>query len=425
MMMPMLRRVGRWLWRVFCAVALGALLWGCAPAFAAPLPLPARPALTFAMVSGGPPTPAEQARAHRHARQGRLIFLGSLLYEGLLLGAFLALGGTRWLARLTAPFTAWPLALAVVFGIITLASAVLTLPLDFYSGFLFPHQYGLSNQTPPAWLRDYLVGAGVGVLTGFPVLLLAYALLRRAPRTWWLWLAAAALPLSFFFMLIEPVFIAPLFNKFIPLQNPALREKILALAHAQGIHAHDVYQVDASRQSNAVNAYVVGVGPTMRIVLYDTLLQEFTPDEIQFIMAHEMGHYVLGHIYQGIAASVLATLAGGLALFLAGGWVVRRWGTWLGITALGHPASYPLLMALGLVLSLCALPIGNAFSRHLERQADQFAVRVYPHPAAGISAFHKLARLNISEENPPRWAQCLFGSHPSIHDRIAMLRRAE
>ena len=432
----MLRRALRWLWRQFCLVAVGIALACCVlVVFAARPAAIMPPAHAFfaepnpgstapdPAISGGPPTPAEQARAHRHARQGRLIFLGSLLYEGLLLAGFLLFGGTRWLSRLTAPLQGWILALAVVFGLFTLAGFALTLPLDYYAGFTFPHQYGLSNQTPLSWLHDHLVGAGVGVLTGFPLLLLVYALLRRAPHTWWLWTAALSVPVSLFLMLIEPVFIAPLFNTFTPLQDVALRRDILAMAHAQGIQAQNVFQMDASRQSNAVNAYVVGIGPTQRIVLYDTLLKYFTPDEIKFIMAHEMGHYVLGHIRLGIIASIFGTLAGGWILYLVSGVLLRRWGTRLSIRALGDPVSYPLLMVLCLALSLLALPLANAFSRHLERQADQFALRIYPHPAAGISAFHKLARLNIAEENPPRWAELLFGSHPSIAERIAALKK--
>ena len=372
-------------------------------------------------ISGGAPTPQEQERAKEKARRGRILFLVSQLYEGALLAGFLLLGGTRWLATLTARFGHWVPALAVVAAVVSIASTVLSFPLDYYAGFVFPHQYGLSNQTPLQWLRDYLVGEGVGIAIGAPLLFLLYGLLRRAPGTWWLWLGAASAPLSIFLMLISPVFIAPLFNKFTSLQDVKLRQDILTMAHAQGIAANDVYQVDASRQSNAVNAYVNGFGPTQRIVLYDTLLKYFTPDEIKFVMAHEMGHYVLGHIRQGILLSIVGTLAACLALARIAGWLLQRWGAQLGFAALGHPASLPLLMALGMVLSLLALPIGNAISRHMEWQADRFAARVYPNLQAGISAYHKLARLNVSEEDPPRWVEVIFYSHPSLAHRIAAL----
>ncbi len=430
----MLRRVLRWLWRRFCLVVVGvalalgsgALLPSAPAVGAAPVSMRAFASVPHHAAAPAAPTPAEQARARERAARARWLLLGSVLYQGALVLGFLLAGGTRWLARLTARFGGhWVPAIFVVFGLLTLAGALLTLPLDYYTGFIFPHQYGLSAQTPLAWLRDYLVSGGVGLLFGVPLVMLLYALLRRAPRTWWLWLAGASVPISIFLMLIQPVFVAPLFNKFSPLHDAGLRHDILALAHRQGIRTDEVYQVDASRQSRAVNAYVNGFGPTQRIVLYDTLLDNFTHDEIMFVMAHEIGHYVLGHIVQGIAFAVLGALVGGFALYGAAHAILRRWGGMLGFTHLGHPASYPLLMALGMALSLLSLPIANGFSRHLEWQADHYALRVYPHPKAGISAFHKLARFNVVEEDPPRWAEVVLYSHPSLARRIAALEAAE
>lgn len=392
------------------------------PAFAGQ-PLAIRQSFAAQSSSAGAPTPEDTERAREHARESRWLFLASFVYEALLVVGFLLAGGTRWLGRVTASVgTRWVVALAIVFGILTLAGMLLTFPLDYYAGFLFEHRWGLSNQTTPQWLRDYAVGEGLSLLIGFPLAWLLYFVLRRAPRTWWVWMAAASVPISIFLLLIQPVFIAPLFNRYTELKDVALRADILALAHRQGIAADHVYEVDASRQSKAVNAYVNGVGPTQRIVLYDTLVQDFTHDEILFVMAHEMGHYVLGHIYWGIAFSVFGTLLGGLAIYQLSRRILARYGAFLGFGALGNPISYPLLMALGMLLSAVALPVGNAFSRQLEWQADRYAVRVYGHPEAGISAFHKLAKINIGEEDPPRWVEILLHSHPSIARRIAALR---
>ncbi|HEY3379291.1 MAG TPA: M48 family metallopeptidase [Armatimonadota bacterium] len=427
-----MRRAIRWLWRQWRRVALLGVLatLGVLGAMAASASLPAfaeQTALSSVRQASptlrdDTPTPQEQARAHERAARARMLYLVSLLYEGALLFAFIGLGGTRWLAHLVTRIgPRWVLGLAAVLGILTVASTLLTLPLDYYSSYLFAHQYGLSNQTPLQWLRDYLVEGGVGIVIGFPLAVLGYALLRRFPRTWWLWLSAASIPVSIVLMLITPVFITPLFNKFTPLPDGPLKHDILEMAHQQGIHAEDVYEMNGSRQSNAVNAYVIGFGPTLRIVLYDTLVKEFTPQEVQFVLAHEMGHYVLGHIYQGILFSVLGTFIGAYLFALVAQRVLVRYHDFLGVATLGNPASYPIIMALGMVFSLIALPIGNAFSRHLEWQADRFAVRIYPHPAAGIAAFHKLGRLNVAEENPPRWAEVLFGSHPSLAERINAL----
>lgn len=419
-----MRRVWRWLGRMARVIALacGCGLLGWLAVRGTP-PRPPVSVVAFAPSADAAPTPAEQARAHQRAREGRILFLTGLLYQGALVTAVLLTGGTRWLARFTARLgPRWVPALAVVFGVLTLGNALLTLPLEYYAGFLFPHRYGLSNQTTLQWLHDDLVDSAVGLVLGFPVVLLGYAVLRRSPRWWWLWLTAAMAPVLVFVMLIQPVFIAPLFNTFTPLPDTPLRHNLLAMAHAQHIPARDVYLVDASRQSNAINAYVAGFGPTLRIVLYDTLLQRFTPDEIQFIMAHEMGHYKLHHIYQGLLLALLGVLLGGYLLYRVSGVLLARYGPWLGVRALGDPAGYPLLLALGMLGGLLALPVGNAFSRHLEEQADLFAITIYPHPAVGIAAFHKLARYNIGEEDPPRWAEVLLSTHPSIAHRIAALR---
>ncbi len=420
----------RWLWRQFLTVALGAaVLFGAlvaasAPAAALPGKTRFAPAAST-MPSGDPLTPAEQARGRRHGHEARLISLVSLLYQGALLAGFFLLGGVRWLVRLTERIDRhWLLQLGAVAGVLSLAGAVLFLPLDYYAGFVFPHRYGLSTQTPAAWWQDYALSTAVGVALGAPVLAGFYALLRRFPRTWWRWVTAASLPLSLFLLLIEPVFIAPLFNTFTPLQHAALRADILAMARRQGIAAHEVYQMDASRRSRAVNAYVNGVGPSQRIVLYDTLLAYFTPAETQCVMAHEMGHYVLRHIPWGIALSVLGTLAGSFALFRLAHAILRRWGGRLGVHDPAHPAAYPLLLALGLALALAATPVAAYISRRMERQADAFALRIHPDYDASISTYHKLARLNVADEEPPRWAIWLAGSHPSLGERIRAVEAA-
>jgi len=427
-------RIFRWLQRQFLLVTFGALLLFSAVLFlsaaaqkpAAPPAPQAAMAQAQDMPSGVPLTPREEALGHARASRARTLTLGYLFYQGALLAGLFAFGGSRWLAGLVARIGRhWLLGLAAVVGIISLAGALLTLPLDYYSAFVFDHQYGLSNQTTAAWLRDYLVSAGVGAVMGLPVTALMYALLRWRPRTWWAWVTAVSVPLSLFVMLVEPVFVAPLFNKYTPLQDQELRHEILTMAHQQGIPTNDVFQVDASRQSNAVNAYVIGVGPTQRIVLYDTLLRGFTYEEIKHVMAHEMGHYVLGHIPLGIGLSVVGTLLGSLALFWVSGGLLRRWGGWFGFDQLGHPASVPLLLALGMGLSLLSMPIANAASRWMEWQADRFAARIDHNNQAGISVYYKLARLNIADMNPPRWAQLLYGTHPTIRERIAYLQNLD
>jgi len=424
-------RIIHWLRRQFLLIAFGALLVFSAvllvgSAAAKPAAPPHQVMQAQGMPSGAPLTPQEIALGHERASRARAFDLGYLLYQAALLVGIFAFGGSRWLAGLVGRIGRhWLLGLLAVLGIVGVASALLTLPLDYYSGFIFQHQYGLSNQTPAAWLRDYAVNGGVSALMGLPVAALMYALLRWQPKNWWAWVTVVSVPLSIFFMLIEPVFVAPLFNKYTPLQDQVLRREILTMAHGQGIPTNDIYQVDASRQSNEVNAYVNGLGPTQRIVLYDTLIKDFTHEEIKHVMAHEIGHYVLKHIPLGIALSVVGTFLSTLALYWVGGGILRRWGGALGFSSLGHPASYPLLLALGLALSLVVMPFGNAVSRRMEWQADEFAARIDHNNQAGIAVYYKLARLNISDMNPPRWAQIMFGTHPTIRERIAYLQEME
>ena len=424
-------RIFRWLQRQFLLIAFGALLAVGAVLFLAgavskPVTPPPRPAMTQGMSSGVPLTPREMAFGHERASRARKIELGYLFYQAALLAGVFAFGGVRWLAVLVARIGRhWLVGLAAVLGIVGLASTVLMLPLDYYAGFVFDHQYGLSNQTAVTWLRDYFVGGGVNAVMGLPVAALIYALLRRRPDTWWAWVTAVSVPLSIFFILLDPVFVAPLFNRFTPLKDQVLRREILTMAHRQGIPANDVYQVDASRQSNEVNAYVNGFGPTQRIVLYDTLLKDFTHEEIKHVMAHEIGHYVLKHIPLGIALSVAGTFLGSLLLYLASGAILRRWSGWLGFDSLGHPAGFPLLLILGLGFSLPAMPFANAVSRRMEWQADRFAARIDHNNQAGITVYYKLARLNISDMDPPRWAQILFGTHPTPRERIAYLEERQ
>ncbi len=238
-----MRRALRWLWRMFCRVAMA----GAVLLLAAPLLLTAPRSMAFAEpppgqnvqapapTPGTPLTPQERQHAHVRAQQGRAIYFSTLLYEVVLLGGFLLLGGTRWLARLAAWFgSRWLLAVLAIFALFSLAATVLTLPLEYYAGFIFAHKWGLSNQTPLQWLRDYSVSQGLGLLVGLPLVALVYYIFRRAPRTWWLWMGALSVPVLVFSILIEPVFVAPLFNKFTPLQNVQLRDEILAIAHRRG-----------------------------------------------------------------------------------------------------------------------------------------------------------------------------------------------
>jgi Zn-dependent protease with chaperone function len=297
---------------------------------------------------------------------------------------------------------------------------VLTFPLTWYRGFALEHQFGLSNETFGSWFGDQLKGEATSlVIFGFTGLLaLAYGQIERSPKRWWLTLGLGTLPVILVLALIQPVLIDPLFNKFEPLSNRELETRIVTLAERAGIPGRNVYQVDKSRQTKKINAYVSGFGPSQRIVLWDNTLEQASEDEILFIMGHEMGHYALHHIWKGIALSSALAF---LVLFLARlvmGWAIARFGERWGIRALHDVATVPLLAATLTLLLFLLQPLTNAFSRSIEHEADVFALEVTHTNDAGARAFIKLAAANRSDPEPPPAVAFFLYTHPPLIERI-------
>lgn len=297
---------------------------------------------------------------------------------------------------------------------------LLNLPLDLYAGYGIGRQYGLITQTLGQWLRDYAVAQAVALVIFIGVVLGFYRLLGR--RRWWAWATLVSIPVIVLLVYIAPVVIAPLFNRFTPLPESAMKRELLAFARSEGVPAEDVFVVDASRQSRAVNAYVVGIGPTKRIVLYDTLLERFTPQEITFVLAHEIGHYRFHHIWKFIGAAVLAILFGCLMVESLGRRLLRRVGERASVTDLADSASLPLVGFVFLVAFGGAFPILNTYSRHLEREADRFAISRIRDPITAITAFEKLGRLNVGEYEASPLVEVIFYDHPTLAKRIRFVR---
>jgi Zn-dependent protease with chaperone function len=301
-----------------------------------------------------------------------------------------------------------------------LALFVLSLPRALYSGYIVEHQYGLSTQTFWAWLLDDLKELGANWvafgLTGLVGLMLW--VISRSPRRWWLWLAAATLPLLLVSTLLQPLVFDPLFNKFTPLRDPQLGRRILALAERAGIPARHVYQVDRSKQTRRYNAYVTGFGASQRIVLWDTILDGMKQDEILSIMGHEMGHYRLAHVWKGIALywmlSFILLWASSLAMSAA----LRRYGARWRVRGLSDLAALPLLLATVTIASFLAEPAVNAISREIEHEADVFGIEVTRDNDAAARAFIKLASQNRSNPEPALWVKWLLYSHPPIIERV-------
>lgn len=371
------------------------------------------------------PSPAEQAQTRQHAREGRMIYFATLAWEVLLFAAFFLLGGTRALAALARRAGAhWWLAVLLVGAVFLLGWTICILPFDVYTGFFWQHRWGLSHQTLAQWAGDWALEASIFLGITLVLLLLAYFIICRCPRTWWLWLAIASAPLIFAGEVLQPLVIDPLFNRFVPLADPMLKQDILALASAQGLPVHDVYIMDASRQGGWVNAYVTGIGPSRRIVLYDTLVKQFPQDEVLFITAHELGHTAHHDIPIYIVLGVIGAFAGSYLTFRLSRSIISRFRRRLGIRFPADPAGLPVLTALVFALMLVATPIESTITRTIESRADRFAITAYPHPTAAISAFHRLAALNLDDEDPPAWVELFLYTHPSIRHRIeAVLTR--
>lgn len=314
------------------------------------------------------------------------------------------LGDNRWL-RLAA------------FGAVFAAGMeLLTLPLDFYSGFILEHRYQLSNQTIRGWVwrhvKSYLLGGplGLAMLCGL------YALIWNGGAYWWLWAAAGWLVVTLVLGRLLPVLILPLFYKVTRLDDAALLQRLQRLADGTGLGVEGVYRLHLSEETKKANAALAGLGRSRRVLLGDTLLDQFTPEEIEVVFAHEVGHHVHRHLRKMIVASVVLT-AGGLWLVDT---ALRGLAPSLGYAGFDDPAALPLLLLVLTLFGLLLSPLQNAVSRFFERQCDWYALQRTHMADAYRSAFAKLARLNKSDPDPHPLVVWLWYDHPPIRQRLAM-----
>ncbi|HLJ94952.1 MAG TPA: M48 family metallopeptidase [Gemmataceae bacterium] len=312
----------------------------------------------------------------------------------------------------------WFFTIALYFVILWLLLFVINWPLNYFEGFVRPHEYGLSNQSFGKWLGDSLKILLVGLVAGSLFLWVPYFLLAKSPRRWWLYTGLLTVPFLFFVLFITPIWIEPLFNQFGPMKDKALEARILALAERAGIDGSRVFEVDKSVDTNAVNAYVNGFLGTKRIVLWDTLLQKLTDREILFIMGHEMGHFVLHHLLQGVLFTSLLVLVTLFAVHACAGPLIRRYRLRWGVDQLADVASLPLIFLLINVFMLVVLPVGLAFSRHIEHEADRFGLEITQDNHAAALSFVRLQAENLGVPRPG-FLYCLWRcSHPSLGERV-------
>jgi STE24 endopeptidase len=300
----------------------------------------------------------------------------------------------------------------------TILTFAITLPLTYYEEFLRQHEYGLSNQTLQKWWTDWLTALAVTCIAGGLFLWVPYLLLRKSPRRWWLYTAAAAIPFIVVANLVAPIWIAPLFNKFEPMRDQTLETRILGLADRAGIEGSRVFEVNKSIDTKTLNAYVAGVWQTKRIVLWDTIIARMDDRELLFVMGHEMGHYVLGHVWQLVALSSLLILALLFAAYKTMGAIVARWAHRFGFSDIADVASLPLLLLVTSVFSLLIAPVQLALTRHLEHEADRFGLEITQTNHSAGTAFVKLQQDALGNPWPGPLFKLWRAHHPPLGERI-------
>jgi STE24 endopeptidase len=306
-----------------------------------------------------------------------------------------------------------------------LVTSALAFPLTVYEGFVREHQYGLAAQTFGPWLGDQLKSLALGLLLGGLAVAALFGIVRRLPRTWHIWGAVVGLVLTALYTMIFPVFIAPLFNQYTKLTDPTVRDPILSLARANGIPATEVYEVDASRQSTRISANVSGFLGTERITLNDNLLKRSTRPEIMSVMGHEMGHYVLNHVYKGLLFTLVQLVVFFALLRSALDWSLAHWGARWEIRGVADPAVLPLAVLIVSIFSFLYTPIGNTVTRTMEYEADMYGLNAVRQPDAFATIALKLGEYR--KLNPGRIEEMLLFDHPSGRTRIysAMRWKAE
>jgi STE24 endopeptidase len=366
-----------------------------------------------------PPTQLEPTSADvkHYQKQKWLAVIGStvlglayLTVLGLWLGPDLGRWLTSWLdgkdwLRL--------LSMAIILGV---GLEILTLPIDFWSGFIVEHRHQLSNLSLGGWVWRRIKGYMVGGVIGLILLTGLYELLWLTGPWWWLWAAGGWLLVTLVLGRLVPVLILPLFYRVTPLDDAGLVERLRRLAEGTGLAVEGVYRLHLSQETRKANAALAGLGRTRRVLLGDTLLDQFTPEEIEVVFAHEVGHHVHRHLPKSVAISVVLAACGFALVHV----VLSRLAGGLGYAGYDDPAALPLLLLVLGVFGLVLSPLQNAVSRFFERQCDRYALARTGLPRAYRSAFIKLARINKSDPDPHPLVAWLFYDHPPIRERLAL-----
>jgi STE24 endopeptidase len=365
------------------------------------------------------------AKAKRYSRTKLTVLLLSTLWTVVRLVWFAA---DRRAARLKAMVAREVpdrrLAAPAFFTVTMVLSWLSSLPVAYFGDHQVERSFGLTRQSTGGWLGDQAKGLLVGVLLQTPLLTAVYAVIRRRPRDWWLIIAGASVPLTVVLGNLAPVLLMPVFNRFQLLRDEALAARVRALAARGGVRISDVYEMDMSRQSEKPNAMFTGLGNTKRIVLGDTLLAGFSQDEVEAVVAHELGHQVHGDIWRLIGFGAGAGFGMAWLLSRVAPLLVERTRERTGVSEVADEASLPLMAMLMTAMGLVLMPVQAALSRAMERRADRFAVELTRNGDAYARAMERLATQSLADPDPPRPVVVMLYSHPPIVERIRAARDA-
>ena len=367
-----------------------------------------------------------RARSDAYFEGGYWLILWDFLISAVIYLALLALGWSAKMRNFAVRSTRFAFLQDLLYWLqFMILTFLLGFPLGIYEGYFREHKYGLATQTFGPWLGDQLKALLVGIILGGLLFAVLFWIVRKLPRTWHIWGAVVTVGFTIFSVMIAPVFIFPLFNKVTRLNDPKITAPILSMARANDIAAHDVFQIDASKQSTRMSANVSGFGKTMRITLNDNLLRRGSPEEIQAVMGHEMGHYVLNHIYKDMLFLSVVTVLFFALLRWCLDWSLARWGGAWGVHGITDVAVLPLVFLIASVFGFLFTPIGNTQTRTTEHEADMYGINASRQPDGFAQAAIHLGEYR--KMNPGPIEEFIFFDHPSGRRRIfdAMQWKAE
>jgi STE24 endopeptidase len=367
-------------------------------------------------------SPAQRARSNAYFEGGYWLSLWDFLTSAVVMWLLLQFGWSARMRNLSERITRFrPLQTALYWVQFILVTSVLMFPLTAYEGYFREHKYGLLNQTFGSWMKDQIVGLAVSLVLGAILVVPLFGLVRKLGRSWWV--AGAVLMIVFlaFVSLIAPVYISPLFNRYTKLEDARVRDPILSMARANGIPGKDVYEFDASRQSNRVSANVSGFAQTLRISLNDNLLKRCTLPEIETTMGHEMGHYVLNHSYKGLVMMGVVFVIGFAFVNWGISFSLARWGQTWGVQGIGDVAVLPLAVIVFSVYFFLMTPVTNTITRTMEYEADMYGLNAARQPDGEANVDLLLGEYRKMDPGPME--EFIFYDHPSGRTRITAAMR--